>query len=154
MNLPHRLQALIGTAVLCAGVAQAAGMTPYAYVELSKQDIDADIVAFRQLIGTVSGFQGNPDAWLAQEALLQERFDADSEALCERFGVTCQDYLLFYSENRDDIDAYLEAHPEAQSELDALAAQRRALGEQYEAMRASLVPVAPAPEPATGAPPA
>ncbi len=50
-----------------------------------------------QSIDTISGFSAGPDAWVEEEARLNAQFDARFENLHDSFGVSGEQFVLYYS---------------------------------------------------------
>ena len=114
-----------------AGLVQAADITPYAYVELSKQSMEQKTQDLNQLIGAISGYTAGPDAWLAEEAQMTAVFDSRLDTLYDSYGVTAEQYLLYYSNNKEDVENYLDVHTDERQVIDQLGVDATLLLNQY-----------------------
>jgi hypothetical protein len=146
----------LGIAVFGAAfsvIAQGQGMTPYAYVELTKQTMELKIEHLNQLVTEIASFGGDADAWISNEAGFNAGFDASYEAIYANFGVSDQDFLLYYGANEADVRSYLDAHPDDKLRIQDLEAQISGALEQYEQLKIELLelePVLPADGPLPG----
>lgn len=128
---------LIGA--IYASLTQAADMTSYAYVELTKQSMEQKIQDLNQLIGAITGYTAEPEAWLAEEEQMTAVFDSRLSTLYDSFGVTAEQFLLFYSNNQEDVEGYLDVHADDRQVIDQLGADVTALLNQYEQLKIDLL---------------
>lgn len=120
-----------------------ADLTAYAYVELTKDSMERKAQDLSQLIAEISGFSGGPDAWISREGQLNAGFDGRHEALCADYGVSPEEYLLFYAANQADVESYLDAHPEDRTEIESLETQISAALDEFEQMKIDLLELEP-----------
>jgi len=130
----------------------AAEMTPYAYVELAKQTMQRKVQHLNQLIAEISSFGGGADAWISREAEVNAGFDASYEAIYADFGVSDQDFLLYYGANETDVQSYLDAHPADKLAIENLEAQISVALDQFEQLKIEMLQLDPV-VPAEGLPP-
>lgn len=128
---------VIGT--LLASLVQATDMTTYAYVELTKQSTEQKIQDLNQLIGAITGYTAEPEAWLAEEDQMTAVFDSRLEMLYDSFGVTAEQFLLFYSNNEEDVEGYLDVHTDDRQVIDQLGVDATLLLNQYEQLKINLL---------------
>ncbi|AGA90529.1 hypothetical protein Thimo_1755 [Thioflavicoccus mobilis 8321] len=136
----------MASAALLTAMAQlgAAGdLTAYAYVELTKEAMERKAEGLSQLIAEISSFSGSADAWISREGQLNAGFDGQHEALCANYGVSPEEYLLFYAANEADVESYLDAHPEDRSEIEGLEAQISAALDEFEQLKIDLLELEP-----------
>jgi len=96
------------------------------------------------LVNVITAFQGDAEAWKVQESALQETFNAADEAMYSNFGITGQEYALFYAENKESVDSYLDARHDDIVRVDALGEQINQLIMQFEEKKLTLVaPIPP-----------
>jgi hypothetical protein len=137
---------VLAVAALLASLAplSAAGdLTAYAYVELTKDSMERRTQDLSQLIAEISSFSGSPDAWISREGQLNAGFDGQHEALCANYGVSPEEYLLFYAANASDVESYLDAHPEGRAEIENLEAQISAALDEFEQRKIDLLELKP-----------
>ena len=137
---------VLAVAALLASVAPLSGagdLTAYAYVELTKDSMERRAQDLRQLIAEISGFSGSADAWISREGQLNAGFDGQHEALCANYGVSPEEYLLFYAANSSDVESYLDAHPEDRAEIENLEVQISAALDEFERRKIDLLELEP-----------
>lgn len=129
--------------IAVSGVAMAAELTPYAYVQLTKKAMDYRVQNLNALIYRISQFSGNGKGWYREEATINAETNQRFDSLYSRFGVTEREYLLFYSANRGDVENYLDAYPKTRDGIEKLAQQQSALLDKYEQMKVNLLNLGP-----------
>lgn len=135
---------LVGTLVLfVTGSGMAASLTPYAYVELTKQTMEHKAQNLTELITQISNFTGDTTTWVSTEAQLNSGFDAEYEALYTDYGVSAQEFVLFYSANEADVESYLDAYPDDRTRIADLEAQISSALDQFEQLKIDLLQLAP-----------
>lgn len=141
MMISKWIRALISVVLVTISVSliHAADITPYAYVELSKQSMEQKAQDLNQLIGAITTYTAEPDIWLAEEAQMTEVFDSRLGTLYDSYGVTTEQFLLYYSHYKDDVESYLDVHTDDRQIIDQLGAEVTALLNQYEQLKVDLL---------------
>jgi len=137
---------------LLSGNAQGQDMTPYAYVELTKQTMGLKVQHLNQLVTEISSFGGSAESWNSREAQLNAGFDASYEAIYANFGVSDQDFLLYYGANEVDVQSYLDAHPTDKAHIENLETQISVALDRFEQLKVEMLQLAPV-VPEEGLPP-
>jgi hypothetical protein len=117
----------------------ASEITTYAYIELTKQSTQQKVQDLNQIIGAISSFASEPELWITEEAQMNAVFDSRLEALYESYGITADQYLLYYSKNMDEIESYLDVHQDDKQVIEQLNTEVASLLNQYEQLKMDLL---------------
>ncbi|MBU1053431.1 MAG: hypothetical protein KKC46_06325 [Proteobacteria bacterium] len=117
------------------------------YCQLTIAEMQQQISNYQALISLANQFRDDPTALAQQEAIIRAQFDQEKEARYSSFGTTAQEYVLYMGKNETAVKAYLENNPDVKQQIDDLSDQLKALMDEHQAVKESIINQEPPPLP-------
>jgi hypothetical protein len=100
-----------------------------------------EIKNLSELIALARQYSSDPNAFLEQEQLKQEKFNKANGILFSAFSTTSDEYLMFMGKNSVAVEQYLISQPHIRQSIDKLSSQLYTRLKEYEALRQSIIKV-------------